>query len=162
MRSRESLNASAFCIAVSIICGLGCAHTVTSESTIIRQAGWRANVNECQEVLLSRGRVIDRREGEADRTYEVLRLELVPRAHLEFETVLEKIELGPTSRGGNFAYEELEVRAGESRRRIWFVDPSAERVVATLDMDTGVTTGPGDEPPAWATVDGGEVLDRVE
>ncbi|KPJ58952.1 MAG: hypothetical protein AMJ46_13035 [Latescibacteria bacterium DG_63] len=147
---------------VSIVCSLGCAHTMSSESTRIRQASWQATLDDCQEVRLSFHRVHDRSAGEPGRTYDQLTLELRPRSHLQSESLLKSIGLKPGVERGQFRFGDIEVRADESRRRVWFADREAGRVVATLDRDTGLTTGPDDEPPVWATVNGGVLLEEQE
>ena len=152
------LKGCALAVLAATLCGLGCAHTVTSESTRIRQAVWQAPLDECQEVLLSVSRVHDSENGESVGTYEQLTLELRPRRELEFEALLESVELSPGSRMGQLEYDDIEVRADKSRQRVWFVDVAERRVVATLDRDTRATTGPDDDPPPWATVDGGVLL----
>jgi hypothetical protein len=140
--------------------GLGCAHHRSSETTRIRQASWQANLDDCREVRLSSHKGYDREDGEPARRYEQLTLEIRPRKHLEFESVLKTIELTSGGRSGQLEFGEIEVRADEARRRVWFVDRKTGRIVATLDRDTGATTGPDDAAPVWATPEGGVVLGR--
>jgi hypothetical protein len=162
MKHQSFLNMCMLCGMVSTALNLGCAHSISSESTRIRQATWQANLDDCREVSLSFSRVRDREEGQPVRSYEQLTLEVRPRPHLQFERVLKSIELKSGAGSGRFTFGEIEVRADEARRRVWFVDRKAGRVIATLDRDTGVTTGPDDEPPTWATPDGGVPLDATE
>jgi len=159
MTYRALLRVCTLCALASIICTVGCAHTASSETTRIRQADWQATLDDCQEVCLSIDRVRDDDPGGPTRTYEQLRLELRPKPQLQSESVLKRVELGPGVQGAQFRFEEIEVRADESRRRVWFVDGETGRVVATLDRDTGATTGPDDVPPPWAIVGGGIVLE---
>ena len=158
MVSGRLLKMCAICVFALAACSLGCAHTMSSESTRIRQASWRADLDEYQEILLSVTRVHDTEDGAAAGTHEELTLEVRPRPSLQFESLLKSVELKPGARAGKLRYEDIEVRADDSRRRVWFVDVAAGRVVATLDIDTRATTGPDDEPPPWATVDGGVLL----
>lgn len=141
---------------------VGCAHGVKSESTVVRQATWQADLDDCREVSLSVERVHDRAEGQPDRTYERLALKVRPRRELEFEAVVKSIEMREGVPAKGLAYDEIEVRADELRRRVWFIDRDTGRVIATLDRDTGVTTGPDDEQPSWATPHGGVVLESLE
>jgi hypothetical protein len=147
---------------LSVVCTLGCTHTRSTEATTIRQASWHAVLDECQEVHLSFDRVHEHESGEPERSYEQLTLELRPRPHLRFERLLKSVEMKPGASEGQFRFDEIEVRADEARRRVWFVDRETRRVIATLDRDTGSTTGPDDEPPPWATVDGGVPLSERE
>jgi len=141
-------------------CSLGCAHTtVSSESTQIRQVAWQADLDEYQEVVLSVVRVYDSEGGEVLSTHDDLRLQVRPKPSLQYERLLKSVELGSGSLAGELQYRDMEIRADDSRRRIWFVDVATEHVVATLDRDTLVTTGPDEESPSWATVDGGVLLD---
>jgi hypothetical protein len=147
---------------VSTVLNLGCAHSTSSESTRVRQATWHADLDDCREVSLSVYEGHDRTEGQPDCRYEQLTLEIRPRQHLQFESVLKSVDLDSGVRREQFQYAEIEVRADGARRRVWFVDRKARRVIATLDRDTGVTTGPDDEPPTWATPDGGRLLESSE
>ena len=162
MTSGPLLKVCMMCVFALTVLSLGCAHTISSESTRIRQASWQADLDEYHEVLLFISRVQDSENGEATGTREELRLEVRPRQHLQFESLLKSVELRPGAPRGEFWFDDIEVRADESTRRVWFVDVAAQRVIATLDRDTRATTGPDDEPPSWATVDGGVVLRASE
>ncbi len=61
-----------------------------------------------------------------------------------------------------FKFGQLEARSDSARDKVWIVDRDASRVVATLDCGTGATTGPDDQPPAWAAVDGGARLEPIK
>ena len=111
-----------------------------------------------KRVLLSVSRVHDSENGAVVGTYEELTLEIRPQSSLQFESLLKSVELKPGAHARELRYEDIEVRADDSRRKVWFVDVAAQRVIATLDRDTRATTGPDDEPPSWATVDGGVLL----
>ena len=156
------LKACALCVLVVTVCSLGCAHTMSSESTRIRQVAWQAELDEYQEVVLSVSRIYDSEDGETIGTHEDLMLEVRPRPSLQYESLLKSVELRSGSQAGELRYEDIEVRADDSRRRVWFIDVEAQQVIATLDRDTLITTGPDDEAPSWATVDGGVLLKAGE
>ncbi|MBN2566307.1 MAG: hypothetical protein JXB46_11410 [Candidatus Eisenbacteria bacterium] len=162
MKQHSLLRWCAVCVVVSVACSLGCAHSISSEATTIRQATWQADLDDCREVRLSVNRVYEHERGEQARAYEQLTVELRPRSYLSFESVLKSIELAPGQQRGRLRFDGIEVRADESRSKVWFVDVGSGRVVTTLDRDTGVTTGPDDEPPAWAIADGGILLSGGE
>ena len=162
MANGRLLKMCTMCVLALTVCGLGCAHTMSSESTRIRQASWQADLDEYEEILLSVSRVHNHEDGAPAGTYEELTLEVRPRPDLQFESLLKSVELRPGARTVQFQFEDIEVRADESRRRVWFVDVTEQRVIATLDRDTRATTGPDDEPPSWATVDGGVSLRAPE
>jgi hypothetical protein len=153
-----------------VICGValalvsqGCSQsTIYTSSTRVRQETWRANLDECRQVRLSCDLVRDRLTGEPDRKYEQLRLEVAPREHLSFRRTLKKIELKFGVPRGQLRFQDVEVRADQERRRVWFVDGDTKRIIATLDRETGATTGPDDDPPDWATPDGGAPLEEAE
>jgi hypothetical protein len=52
----------------------------------------------------------------------------------------------------------VEGRIDQTGQKVRFVQPDTGRIVATLDLYSGKTTGPDDEPPAWATPAGGKPL----
>jgi hypothetical protein len=153
-----TLKTFTMCVLMLTIFGLGCSHTMSTESTRIRQASWQADLDEYQEVILSVSRVIDSEDGAVVRTYQELTLEVRPLPYLQFENVLKSIHVQQGSQSDELRYKDIEVRSDESGRRVWFVDTASRRVIATLDRDTRATTGPDDEPPSWATVDGGVML----
>jgi len=70
---------------------------------------------------------------------------------------------GEQDRSGvrRFQLGRLEARSDAARDKLWIVDLDAGRIVATLDLDTMKTTGPDDEPPAWATLTGGVRLEPI-
>jgi len=140
-----------------VSCGwvLGCAHGVASESTKVRLLQWQADLDDCREVSLSVYQSTDNIEGQPESKSEELTLEVRPRRHLEFKVVLKSVDAKAGDLAGQFNADEIEVRADESRRKVWFVDKRAKRVIATLDRESGQTTGPDDQPPPWATPDGG-------
>ena len=161
MASSTVLKTCAMFVLALAVCGVGCAHTMSSESTQIREVSWQADVDEYQEVMLSVSRILDSEDGVAVGSREELTLEVRPRPDLQYESVLKSVEVQSGSRSSEFPFRDVEVRANESRRRVWFVDVMGGRVIATLDRDTRATTGPDDQPPSWATVDGGVLLRAV-
>jgi hypothetical protein len=52
--------------------------------------------------------------------------------------------------------EGFDGRTDAAHRRFWLVQDG--KVVATLDRDTGVITGPADIPPEWAKPETGNVM----
>jgi hypothetical protein len=131
-------------------------------STRWREESWRANLDDCREVSLSVYRGREDVEGKPDRRYEQLTLAVRPQSHLKFERAVKTVDLEPGVPGGQLKFEEVQVWTDPEGRRVWFVDLAAGRVIATLDRETGATTGPDDESPAWATSDGGVLLELRE
>jgi hypothetical protein len=56
---------------------------------------------------------------------------------------------------------ELEGRTDATRQRVWIVDKETGEVIATLDRSSNTVTGLRDKPPAWATMEGGVVLNET-
>jgi hypothetical protein len=139
--------------------GQGCAHDAYGTATRWRQKTWRANLDDCREVSLSVERVREGVEGGPSRRYEELTVQVRPRKHLRFERAVKTVDLKPGVPRGQLTFEDVEVRTDPKRRWVWFVDRTAGRVIATLDRETGATTGPDDEPPPWATPGGGVLLE---
>jgi len=132
-----------------------------STSTRLRDAWWRWNLNECQEVRLSCDFVRDRTSGHPERKYEQFVLRVNPRRHLRFERTLKTVELVRGARRGQIRFEEIEARTDDTHQKVWFVESETGRILATLDRATGNTTGPDDPAPAWATQDGGVPLESI-
>lgn len=57
-----------------------------------------------------------------------------------------------------FEFGRLEARASEDLNRVWFIDVSTSRIIATVDIRRGVVTGANDVHPSWATASGGAVV----
>ena len=63
-----------------------------------------------------------------------------------------------SSNVAGFQFGKLAARTDAGRQRVWIVDTDARRVIASLDCTTGDRTGPCDEAPPWATLEGGTPL----
>ena len=144
-----------------VLGGAGCSSSKSTQSTRIIRAKCHETLDDCREVGLAEVWVRDYENGRLVDEYFQLRIEVRPRDDLTFERSLKKAE---PRRGalGKFDLHNLEVRANESRSKVWFVERDTGRIIATLDRETGQTTGPDDEPPTWATPDGGERLGAQE
>ena len=156
------LKVCAVCALALAMFSFGCAHTISSESTRVRQVAWQAELDECQEILLSVSQVYDSENGAVLGSREELTLEVRPRSDLQYESLLKSVEVKRGAQADELRYDGIEVRADATRRRVWFVDVAAQRVIATLDRDTRTATGPDDEAPSWAIVDGGVLLEAGE
>lgn len=58
--------------------------------------------------------------------------------------------------------DRYEVRADETRRRIWVVNLASGNIVGTYNIETGETSGSKGAKPAWAQRTGGVVLQRID
>ncbi|MHC4235760.1 MAG: hypothetical protein ACYSUQ_11640, partial [Planctomycetota bacterium] len=114
------------------------------------------------EIELTYDRLRDREAGEPQRAYELLRIVVQPRQQLSFERTVKTVELKFGVPRGQCRFENVEARRDETGQKVWFVQRDTSRIVATLDLQTHKTTGPDDEPPAWATPDGGEPLESAD
>ena len=133
--------------------------TPTSSSTQIRMHTLcSAELDECREVELTYDRLWDRDTGEPERAYDLLRVVVKPRRHLRFEQTVKKVELKSGVPREQCRFENVEARRDETGQKVWFVQRDTSRIIATVDLWTRQTTGPDDEPPAWATPDGGKPL----
>ncbi len=107
------LKTFAICVLGLAAGGVGCAHTMSSESTQIREVSWQADVDEYQEVMLSVSQIVDSENGAAVGSREELTLEVRPRPDLQYESVLKSVELqsGTRARSNEFPFKSVEVRA---------------------------------------------------
>ena len=147
------------CGAILLVVSQGCSQNMYSSSTRMSRVTWRAYLDDCREVKLSCDLIRDRASGEPDRRYEQLTLEVLPREHLRLTRALKKIEIKGGVPRGQLKYRDVEVRTDREHRKVWFVETETSRIVATLDIETGATTGPDDTPPSWATPGGGIPLE---
>jgi hypothetical protein len=109
-------------------------------------------------VRLSRDTTREQAPGEPERRYEMIRLEVRPREQLSMERELKRVELKLGMAPGQLELGDVEIRADRSKHKVWFVERETGRIIATLDVVNGATTGPDDTPPAWATPTGGVPL----
>lgn len=151
------------CAVVGLMAGLvlasvGCSSAGSSATQIRMQTLCSAGLDECREIELTYERSWDRDAGKPERAYDLLRVVVKPREMLSFEQAVKSVELKPGVPEGQCKFENVEARRDESGRRVWFVQRDTSRIIATVDLTTHATTGPDDEPPAWATPDGGKPL----
>jgi hypothetical protein len=157
MSSQSSCRA---CLALSAVLTLfltGC--TPGLSSTLTSYPLSCARLDEYREVELSYGVRSEREGWEPERKYEQLVLRVRPRRSLHFKQVLKTVERKPGVASGELRFENVRGRTDETRQKVWFVETETGRILATLDRQTGRTTGPDDEPPSWATPEGGLPLD---
>ncbi len=158
MKSR-TVDFGCCCIAAAclILAGANCTPTYTSSRTRVHTIS-QGNLDACRQVILSYD-VSEEREGtQPEREYEQLTLEIGPRKHLHSEYTLKTIELKLGVPRGRLRFDAADARIDESGQKIWFVERGTDRIIATLDQETGQTTGPDDAAPPWATPDGGMLL----
>lgn len=143
-------------VVLTLVC-VGCAPERSSELT--SEPLCCAGLDEYREIELSYG-VLREREGlEPVRTYEQLVLRIRPRPSLRSKVTLKTVERKPGVPSGELRFRNVVARTDETRQKVWFVERSTGRILATVDLATGRTTGPDDETPAWAKPDGGQPLD---
>ena len=139
-----------------VVCGVtllvvsrGCSQNKHYTSTRTSQVTWRAGLDDCRDVKLSYDLIRDRHgPEEPERRYEQLTLQVVPRKHLRLMRALKKIEIKTGVPRGQLKYRDVEIRTDGEYRKVWFVDTETSRIVATLNAETGVTTGPDEAPPS--------------
>lgn len=148
-------------VAGLVLASVGCSSPAHSSTRIRMQTLCSAGLDECREIELTYDRLRDREVGEPERAYELLRVVVKPRQQLRFEQTVKTVELKFGVPRGQCRFENVEARRDETGQKVWFVQRDTSRIVATLDLETHETTGPDDEPPAWATPDGGEPLESA-
>lgn len=157
---------AARCSVVGLVAGLvlssvGCSAPAGSATQVRMQTLCGAGLDECRDIRLTYDRLRDRDAGEPERVYELLRIVVQPRPQLSFEQTVKTVELKSGVPRGQFRFENVEARADKTGQKVWFVQRDTFRILATADLETNVTTGPDDEPPPWATPDGGEPLESL-
>lgn len=145
-----------------LFASIGCSSPGGSSTRTRMATLCRAGLDDCREIELTYDHLRDREAGEPERTYEQLRIVVRPRAPLSFEQTVKSAEVKLGTPQGQYRFENVDVRRDKTGRKVWFVQRDTSRIIATLDLDTHATTGPDDEPPAWATPDGGAPLPRAE
>lgn len=152
-----------WCTMVGLVAGLvlasaGCSSPGGSATQVRLQTLCGAELDECREIALTCDRLRDHQAGEPEREYELLRVIVRPREQLSFEETVKKVELKLGEPRGQCRFDDVEARCDASGQKVWFVQRGTGRIVATVDLWTQKTTGPDDEPPVWATPDGGKPL----
>ena len=145
-------------VAGLVLASVGCSSPGSSATQIRMKTLCSVGLDECREIALTYDRLWDREAGQPERAYEQLRVVVKPREPLHFEQAVKTVELKFGAPGGQCQFENVEARRDETGHRVWFVQRGTSRIVATVDLMTHATTGPDDEPPAWATPAGGKPL----
>jgi hypothetical protein len=143
--------------ALALAATIGCASTSTS-STRTSTTLFREVLDEWREIELRRSRVQSYENGWLVDEYFELSLRISPRKEASFRQVLKKVDAGWGKQPSELDFHNVEARTDETRQRLWLVDRDASRIIATLDQGSGQTTGPDDDPPPWATPEGGVPL----
>jgi hypothetical protein len=156
MSRRRLLGALAALGIAIVLAAAGC--STTSSSTLTRHAICRGNLDDYRQIELTYDVREDREGLMPPRRCEQLTIEVKPRPELHFRQAVKAIDLGSTAPRGQLCFENVVARTDETRQRVWFIQRDTGRVIATLDRQTGQTTGPDDEPPPWATPTGGQLL----
>jgi len=145
-------------VAGLVLASVGCSSSAGSSTRTRMQMLCSTGLDECRDITLTCDRLRDHEAGKPERTYEQLRVVVRPRQRLSFEQTLKTVELKSGVPHGQCRFENVEARTDETGQKVWFVQRDTSRIVATLDLATHQTTGPDDEPPAWATPNGGRLL----
>ena len=95
------------------------------------------------------------------RVRDELCLQIVSDRRVVRQWTIARWEDGPRPKSAGISLAHLEARADASRQRIWVVDTNGKRVVASVDLRTGGTTGIEDAAPRWAKLAGGTVLKKA-
>ncbi len=57
-----------------------------------------------------------------------------------------------------FNYRKLEARCCPDEKQFWIIDLDKKQIIASVDLNTELMTGPDDDAPAWAWFKAGKVL----
>jgi hypothetical protein len=145
-------------VACLVLASAGCSATHNSSRTRIRNTLCGGDLDECRAIQLSCDKISEREGLQLPRDYEQLTLTVSPRECLRMERPLKIIELKLGLPRGQLCFKGVEARTDRKRQKVWFFERETGRIIATFDRETGETTGPDDEPPTWATPDGGAPL----
>ena len=145
-------------VACLVLAGAGCSTTHNSSRTTYRTTLCGGDLDECRAIALSYDRIRDRDGLQLPRDYEQLTLVVSPHERLRMKRPLKTIELKLGVPRGQLRFKDVQVRTDQTRQKVWFFERDTGRIIATLDRETGETTGPDDEPPTWATPDSGAPL----
>lgn len=147
--------------ALTILAGVGCSSSQSSTRTRWSYALCQGHLNEYLDFELSHDMVSDRIGVSPTHKYEQLMLRVTPRDDLRERRALKTIDLVPGASRKQLRFENVQARTDDTRTRIWFVETETGRILATLDRETGVATGPDDTPPSWAISDGGVLIETT-
>lgn len=89
---------------------------------------------------------------------ESMTVSIEPRPLKSAHYTLKSVEVDRWPSWSHFDFQNVEARVDADGRYIWFIDREGGTVIGSVDRVTGQTTGPGDQPPEWATLDGGQRL----
>ncbi|MBU0705268.1 MAG: hypothetical protein KKC18_15570, partial [Chloroflexi bacterium] len=127
-------------VAGLVLASVGCSSPTSSSTQIRMQTLCSAGLDECRKIDLTYDRSWDRETGEPERRYELLRVVVKPRPHLQFEQTVKTVELKFGVPRGECRFENVEARRDETGQKVWFVQRDTSRIVATVNLVTHATT----------------------
>ena len=104
---------------------------------------------------------VDERAFTARRVRDALCVEIVSDGAIIRQWTIGRWEDGSRPKSAHVSLRHLEARSDAAGQRIWILDTSSKRAVASVDLRTGATTGIQDAAPPWAKLDGGVVLPKA-
>lgn len=120
-----------------------------------------ANLDDCDQVRLLHCRTMSRKGLQPWERSEKMMVMVEPRRTAGAEYVLKHVDGDARPSWSRIERGHIEARSDAARQRIWFVDTQTGRIAGSIDRASGQTTGPDDNPPAWATPTAGEPLELV-
>ncbi len=149
-------------VAIGFLCvsNTGCHHAFGSKC--VRVSQWQLDPERRIALLFIESSYPDWAGEEL--TYSLAKLEIrnarLLSCGLEDEAIL-YYTIGSPKRRVPPSKERFEIRADESRKRIWVVNLVSGRIVGTYNIETGETSGSSEARPVWAQADGGVALKGI-
>ena len=146
-----------FIFGVVTLATMGCALFQNTTSVVV----YRGEVEATRSIEVRRE--VGRNAVTADpaRNYDVLTVYAKEGNQIAFSR-----RIGHSAPDSDLDFEQLQSREWEGRtdslrQRVWLIDKERQRVMASIDWEEHVITGPEDSQPAWARLDGGIELKNV-
>ena len=146
-----------FIFGVGTLATMGCALFQETTSIVV----YRGEVEETRSIEVRRE--IGRNAVTADpaRNYDVLTVYAKDGNQIAFSRRIRHSAPDSDSDSEQFQSREWEGRTDSLRQRVWLIDKERQRVMASIDWENRVITGPQDSQPGWARLDGGIELKNV-
>ena len=135
----------------------GCHHVFGSRS--VRVDGWKIQDNN--EVYVIQRASHFPAWADSELTYVDVVLETRSGGRVVHRRTLARREQSELLEEGRIKLGILEARSNAERNRVWIVDKNSQRVIASHDRLTKITTGLDEQAPSWASPAEGVMLERA-
>lgn len=158
-------------VIISLIFFQSCSHVDYSSTRLKHGISWHAVLDNCRQddclqiefwiIDLQTTTAVNPKREYKKHEYRQFIIKMRQGNWFSMDRVIEDNKL-KTGKTNDLLCEDVEIHTNPEQKKVWFVYKPTNHVIATIDLTNGgKTTGPNKRPPAWASPDGGLLLDTT-